>query len=71
MQVARGYLTASFPTGSPSQPSNMYANNSHGMAMVPASGYRSFNEPNGFSQHHMEKPQIYTVSVCLLLRILF
>ncbi|KAF2196574.1 apses transcription factor-like protein [Delitschia confertaspora ATCC 74209] len=58
MQVVPTSLASSFPSGSPSQPP-MYQNSAHGM-MVPASGYRSFSDSNGFSQHTMEKPQIYT-----------
>ncbi|KAF2676896.1 apses transcription factor-like protein [Lentithecium fluviatile CBS 122367] len=58
MQVARPPLSSSFPAGSPSQ-SAMYANPPHGNMAAPAFN-RSFSDLNGFQQHAMEKPQIYT-----------
>jgi regulatory protein SWI6 len=60
MQVARSNLASSFPTGSSSQPV-MYANQSHGIMAAPAGFNRSFSDLNGYPQHAMEKPQIYTV----------
>lgn len=60
MQVARSSL--SFPAGSPPQ-SAMYAQSPHGQGLMaaPAGFNRSFSDMNGFQQHAMEKPQIYTV----------
>ena len=60
MQVARTSL--SFPAGSPPQPA-MYANSPHGHGLMaaPAAFNRSFSDMNGYQQHAMEKPQIYTV----------
>jgi regulatory protein SWI6 len=64
MQVARNNsLSASFPAGSPPQ-AVMYANSPHGHnhGLMAAPGFnRSFSDMNGFPQHSMEKPQIYTV----------
>ncbi|KAF7679208.1 apses transcription factor, partial [Alternaria burnsii] len=59
MQVARSSL--SFPAGSPPQ-SAMYAQSPHGQGLMaaPAGFNRSFSDMNGFQQHAMEKPQIYT-----------
>lgn len=59
MQIALSSLASSFPPAAPSQPI-MYNNSPHSM-IVQSSGYRSFSDANGFSQHQMEKPQIYTV----------
>ncbi|KAH7084084.1 apses transcription factor-like protein [Paraphoma chrysanthemicola] len=60
MQVARTQLSASFPAGSPPQPV-MYHNSPHGPGLMAAPGFnRSFSDVNGFPQHPMEKPQIYT-----------
>lgn len=39
----------------------MYANQSHGIMAAPAGFNRSFSDLNGYPQHAMEKPQIYTV----------
>lgn len=41
----------------------MYANSPHGHGLMaaPAGFNRSFSDMNGFQQHAMEKPQIYTV----------
>ncbi|KAF2730977.1 apses transcription factor-like protein [Polyplosphaeria fusca] len=58
MQVARSSLNSSFPSGSSSQPA-MYQNSSHGVMAAP-SFTRSFSDTNGYQQHAMEKPQIYT-----------
>jgi regulatory protein SWI6 len=43
----------------------MYHNSPHGPGLMAAPGFnRSFSqaEPNGYQQHSMDKPQIYTVS---------
>lgn len=64
MQVARGSLAQSFPSGSSSQP-NMYGNSSHNGVMAAPSFNRSFSDANGYQQHPMEKPQIYTVCLSL------
>ncbi|ORX99953.1 apses transcription factor-like protein [Clohesyomyces aquaticus] len=58
MQVARSSLASSFPSGSSSQPI-MYGNSSHGIMAAPSFN-RSFSDVNGFQQHPLEKPQIYT-----------
>jgi regulatory protein SWI6 len=60
MQVARSAVSSSFPAGSPPQ-AKMYANSPHGLMAAPAAFNRSFSDMNGFQQHQMEKPQIYTV----------
>lgn len=41
----------------------MYANSPHsqGLMAAPAGFNRSFSDMNGYQQHAMEKPQIYTV----------
>jgi hypothetical protein len=40
----------------------MYHNSPHGPGLMAAPGFnRSFTDVNGFQQHAMEKPQIYTV----------
>lgn len=46
----------------------MYANSPHGHGLMaaPAGFNRSFSDINGFQQHAMEKPQIYTVCPPLL-----
>src|SRR5438132_794942 len=59
MQVARTALSSSFPTGAGSPPQAMYANSPHGLMAAPGFS-RSFSDMNGFPQHAMEKPQIYT-----------
>ncbi|KAF2849615.1 apses transcription factor-like protein [Plenodomus tracheiphilus IPT5] len=58
MQVARTSQSSSFPAGSP-PPAAMYANSPHGLMAAPGFN-RSFSDMNGFQQHGMEKPQIYT-----------
>ncbi|KAF2472732.1 uncharacterized protein BDR25DRAFT_258180 [Lindgomyces ingoldianus] len=58
MQVAHSSLPSSFPSGSSSQPA-MYSNSSHGIMAAPGFN-RSFSDLNGFQQHAMDKPQIYT-----------
>jgi regulatory protein SWI6 len=60
MQVARSAVSSSFPAGSPPQ-AQMYTNSPHGLMAAPAAFNRSFSDMNGFQQHQMEKPQIYTV----------
>ncbi|PSN70853.1 apses transcription factor-like protein [Corynespora cassiicola Philippines] len=61
MQVARSSLaSSSFPAGSSQQPpAPMYNNSPHGIMAAPSFN-RSFSDMNGFQQHAMEKPQIYT-----------
>lgn len=68
MQVARPSLSSSFPAGSPPQAHTpaaaaaaMYPNPPHANMAAPASFNRSFSDLNGFPQHALEKPQIYTV----------
>jgi hypothetical protein len=40
----------------------MYHNSPHGPGLMAAPGFsRSFSDVNGYQQHAMEKPQIYTV----------
>ncbi|KAF2650828.1 apses transcription factor-like protein [Lophiostoma macrostomum CBS 122681] len=58
MQVARSSVAQSFPSGSPSQ-AVMYANSPHGIMAAPSFN-RSFSDVNGFQQHPLDKPQIYT-----------
>ncbi|KAH9871187.1 hypothetical protein J1614_006763 [Plenodomus biglobosus] len=58
MQVARTSQSSSFPAGSPPQAA-MYATSPHGLMAAPGFN-RSFSDMNGFQQHGMEKPQIYT-----------
>jgi hypothetical protein len=61
MQVARTSLSSSFPSGSSSQPV-MYGNSAHGNGVMAAPSFnRSFSDSNGYQQHPMDKPQIYTV----------
>jgi regulatory protein SWI6 len=67
MQVARPSLSSSFPQGTPpAQPAaTMYHNSPHaGPGLMAAPGFnRSFPQAdaNGYQQHAMDKPQIYTV----------
>jgi regulatory protein SWI6 len=62
MQVARSSLSSSFPQGSPPAQPAMYHNSPHGPGLMAAPGFnRSFSDANGYQQHAMEKPQIYTV----------
>ena len=66
MQVARSNLASSFPSGSLSQP-NMYSNSpAHGIMAAPSFN-RSFSDVNGFQHAPMEKPQIYTVRIHLVM----
>jgi hypothetical protein len=61
MQVARSNLaSSSFPSGPASQP-QMYNGGPHGALMAAPTYSRSFSDVNGYAQHPMDKPQIYTV----------
>ena len=61
MQVARSSVVQSFPSGSSSQPV-MYHGSPPGIMAAPSFN-RSFSDVNGYQQHPMDKPQIYTVSM--------